>query len=153
MSQQRFGSVAAIVAFAIEREIEAVEGYSRLAALAETPGLRELLISLREEEAGHRRLLEGLTPADIDGLAPASAPDLRVIDFLAEEKPGAGMSLQDLLIFAAQKEKKAIELYVALGAMASSAAHKRLFEFLAGQERAHKLRLEAEYENHILPEN
>lgn len=153
MSEPRFQSVADIVAFAIEREIEAARGYGRMAAMARTPGLREFLGSLKAEEETHRRLLEGLTEESIRGLAPAFVPDLRIVDYLVEERPDADMSLQDLLILAAQKEKKAIDLYEHLARMAEASGQQRVFQFLAGQERAHKLKIEAEYEKHVLQEN
>ena len=153
MSERTFLSIAEIIAFAVEREIEAAETYGRMAGMAKTPGLRELLIVLRQEEEGHRRLLEELTAERIAGLAPSFVPDLRVSDYLVEGTPGGDMSLQDLLIFAAKKENKSIELYTALAHRAAASGQARLFEFLAGQERAHKLKLEAEYEKRVLPEN
>jgi rubrerythrin len=153
MSERTFRSIAEIIAFAVEREIEAADGYGRMAGLARTPGLRELLLFLRQEEESHRRLLEGMTADEIDRLSPAYVPDLRIGDYLVEEKLGGDMSLQDLLIFAAQKEKRAIDLYTTLARLTAASGHARLFEFLAGQERAHKLKLEAEYEKHVLPEN
>ncbi len=153
MPHRRFGSVADIIVFAIEREKEAADGYGRMADLARTPGLREFLLFLRQEEESHRRLLEGLTKEELDGLAPAFVPDLRLIDYLAEENLADEMSLQELLIFAAQKERKAAELYDTLARMAEASSHHRVFEFLAGQERAHKLKIEAEYEKSFLQEN
>ena len=153
MSERAFQSIAEIIAFAVDREIDAAETYGRMADIAKTPGLRELLIVLRQEEEGHRRLLEELTAERIAGLAPSFVPDLRVSDYLVEETPGGDMSLQDLLIFAAKKEHKSVELYTALARGAAASGQARLFEFLAGQERAHKLKLEAEYEKHILQEN
>ncbi|MBE3110614.1 MAG: ferritin family protein [Acidobacteria bacterium] len=153
MPHRRFRSVADIIAFAVEREKEAADGYGRMAGLARTPGLREFLLFLRQEEEAHRRLLEGLTEEELDGLVPAFVPDLRLIDYLVEEKLTDDMSLQELLIFAAQKEKKAAELYDTLARMAEASGHHRVFEFLAGQERAHKLKIEAEYEKNVLQEN
>ncbi|OGD15240.1 MAG: hypothetical protein A2V76_05435 [Candidatus Aminicenantes bacterium RBG_16_63_14] len=153
MSLNHFRSVADIISFAIGREIEAAEGYARMAGLAKTPGLREFLLFLRAEEESHRRLLEELTEEQLAGLQPSFVPDLRISDFLVEEKLVGDMSLQELLIFAAQKEKKAVELYRALARMAEASGQHKVFEFLAGQEQAHKLKLEAEYEKHILQEN
>lgn len=153
MSEPTFRSIAEIIAFAVEREKEAAEGYGRMAGLARTPGLREFLLFLRQEEESHRRLLEGMTAEEVDRLAPAYVPDLHIIDYLGGEKPSDDMSLQDLLVFAAQKEKKAVDLYTALARMTAASGHARLFEFLAGQERIHKLKLEAEYEKHVLQEN
>jgi rubrerythrin len=153
MPHRRFGSVADIIIFAIEREKEAADGYGRMAGLARTPGLREFLLFLRQEEEAHRRLLEEFTEEQLARLAPAFVPDLRLIDYIVEEKLTDDMSLQELLIFAAQKEKKAAELYDTLSRMAEASGHHRVFEFLAGQERAHKLKIEAEYEKTFLQEN
>ena len=36
---------------------------------------------------------------------------------------------------------------------ASEAAQKKLFEYLVGQEKAHKMRLEQEYEKYVLTED
>jgi len=153
MSQPRFSSAAEIIAFAIEREIEAAGGYARIAAAAGTPGLRELAEDLRFQEIEHRRLLEGLPVAEIQEIAAPSVPDLRLVDTLADEPFTPGMSLQDLLIFAAQKEARAAALYEALAALAGGSGRDRLFLFLAGQEREHKLKVETAYEAHVLPEN
>ena len=153
MTDRRFGSIADIVAFAIEREIAAAEGYAGMAGLATTPGLRELLDDLRRQEESHRRLLEGLTGEFIRDLAPALVPDLRIVDDLADEKPAGDMSIQELLIFAAKKESQAVALYESLALLARPSGHERVFQFLAGQEREHKLKIEAEYEKQILQEN
>ena len=153
MSQPRFSSAAEIVAFAVEREIEAAEGYARIAAAAATPGLRELAEDLRLQEIEHRRLLEGL-PAEGPGeIGAPPVPDLRLVDALADEPFIPGMSIQDLLVLAAKKEARAAALYEALAALPGAAGHDRLFLFLAGQEREHKLRLETAYEAHFLAEN
>jgi len=153
MSERKSRTIAEIIAFAIEREKEAAESYGRMAELAVTPGLRELLVFLRGEEEGHRRLLEGLTAEQIRRFAPARVPDLVITDYLVTETLGRDMSIQDLLVFAAQKEKRAADLYAELARLVSGSEPARLFEFLAGQERAHKLKLEAEYEKRVLTEN
>jgi rubrerythrin len=153
MSERTFRTVAEIIEFAIAREKEAAEAYGRMADGAVAPGLRELLLFLRGEEESHQRLLEGLTADQIGRFTPALVPDLVITDYLVEETLGRDMSLQDLLVFAAQKEKRAVDLYTMLARMASASGQARLFEFLAGQERAHKLKLEAAYEKHVMPEN
>jgi rubrerythrin len=153
MPPHAFESVADIIAFAIEREKEAAEGYGRMAGLAATPGLKEMLLSLRGEEESHRELLEGLTDAQIAELSPGFTPDLGIVDLTVEEPLAPDMTLQDLLLFAARKEKKAVELYEKLAGMAGSDAQRGVFEFLAGQERTHKLKIEAEYEKFVMPEN
>jgi rubrerythrin len=153
MPENRFRSAADVIAFAIRREIEAAESYARLAGLAKTPGLRELCLFLRGQEEAHRRLLEGLTADDMRRLEPAVTADLGLVDALADEPLADDMSIQELLIFAARKEKSAVELYDLLSRSTDGPGLRDLFRFLAGQEREHKLKLEAEYERLVLQEN
>jgi len=153
MPESRSRSAAEAVAFAIGREIEAAGSYARLAGLARTPGVRELCLFLREQEEEHRRLLEGLTEDDLGRLEPAFTADLGIVDALADEKLAEDMTVQDLLIFAARKEKRAADLYESLARSADGPKLRDLFRFLAGQEREHKLKLEAEYEKLLLQEN
>jgi rubrerythrin len=142
-----------IIAFAIAREEDAAAGYGALMDAAETPGLKALFRSLREHEREHKRLLEGLDPAGAGSLEPDVIEDLGLTDRLQSEPPNPGMSFQDALIFAARKEDRAARLYAGLAKGAARADHRSLFELLAGQERAHKRALEAEYEKRVLPEN
>ena len=153
MRDKRFKNVGDILAFAIRREIEAADGYGRMAVMAKTPGLRELLLEMKGEEENHRRLLEGLTAAGLASAVPDSAPDLGLSDALEDVPLEPDMNFQDLLIFAARKEKAAVELYEALGRRRGLEAHRNVFEFLAGQERTHKLKLETEYEKRVLTED
>lgn len=153
MADRRFDSVADIIAFAIRREIEAAEGYAQIAAKATIPGLRELADDFRRQEEAHRRLLEGLTTETLRDLGTSFVPDLHVVDSLAEEKPSGDMSIQDMLIFAAKKEARAVALYESLARLAGASGHQKMFLFLAGQEREHKLKIEAEYEDQVLQEN
>ena len=153
MTDRSFGSINGIIAFAVRREIEAAEGYARLAAEAATPALRALAEELRRQEESHRRLLEGLSGETLRELGAAYVPDLHIVDALADETPAADMSVQDMLIFAAKKEAQAVALYESLARLAGGSDHRKLFAFLAGQEREHKLRLELEYEDRILREN
>jgi rubrerythrin len=153
MADRRFDSIADIIAFAIQKEIEAAEGYTRIAILATTPGLRELAEELCRQEESHRRLLEELTAEKLRDLQMSFAPDLHVVDSLADERLAADMSLQDMLIFAAKKEARAVALYESLARLARASGQERVFLFLAGQEREHKLKIEAEYEKQVLQEN
>ena len=76
--------------------------------------------------------------------------DLKISDYLVEEPPSPDMNFQDLLILAAKKEQKAVDLYSDLERKVSKKELKKLFEFLIQQEKSHKLKLEEEYEKHVL---
>ena len=142
-----------IIAFAIAREEDAAAGYADMMAGAETPGLKELFRELRDEEREHKRLLEGLDPVAAGSLEPTAIEDLKITDGLKAEPPHPDMSFQDALIFAARKEEKAARLYAGLAAAAGRDEDRKLFEFLAGREKLHKLKLETEYDKHVLTED
>jgi len=153
MTEMRFDSVADIIAFAIRREIDAAEGYARIGAVAKTPGLRELADELRRQEESHRRLLEELPAGTLRELGTAFVPDFHIVDNLPDEKLSGDMSIQEMLIFSAKKEAQAVALYESLARLDGDPGHERTFRILAGQEREHKLKLEAEYERQVLQEN
>lgn len=151
-SASRSMSFEDIIAFAVAREEEAAAGYSGMMATTETPGLKELFRELRDEEKEHKKLLEGLDPAGAASLDPEEVGDLGITDGLRAEPPHPDMSFQDALIFAARKEDQAIRLYSGLAGRARRAGDRKLFEFLAGREKIHKLKLETEYEKRVLTE-
>jgi rubrerythrin len=142
-----------ILRFAISREEEAIAAYGTLSEFAKSPGLKDLLLELQVEEMKHKSLLEGITDEKILSFKIKEVPDLKISDYLTEETPSEDMTFQDLLIFAAKKEQEAVELYSNLEENAEDDDLKKLFQFLVQQEKAHKLKLEKEYEEHVLEED
>ena len=139
-----------IIEFAIRNEEKAIHSYGGLAEISRTPGLKKLLLELQEEEKNHKKLLQEITEEQIESLEIKEVIDLKISDYLVEEPPGADMSFQDLLILAAKKEQKAVELYSDMERKVENKELKKLFEFLLQQEKSHKLKLEDEYEKHVL---
>lgn len=142
-----------IIEFAISREEAAIEAYEDMSEKAETPGLRELLSELQNEERNHKKLLEDITEEQISSFKTEEVIDLKISDFLTEEPPSESMTFQDLLILAAKKEQQAVDLYTKLGEDSDSEELKKLFDFLITQEKNHKLKLETEYEKHVLEDD
>jgi rubrerythrin len=136
--------------FAIEREEDAIKAYGDIAAIANTPGLKKLLLDLQGEERNHKKLLQNITEEKIEALEIKEVTDLKISDYLLEEPPSADMNFQDLLILAAKKEQKAVDLYSDLERKVGKKDLKKLFQFLVQQEKSHKLKLEEEYEKHVL---
>jgi rubrerythrin len=151
--RMEFSTFDDVIQFAIKRETEAAQGYSRLRKIAQEESAKKLLQDLEGEEKKHKRILQGLTKAKVDVSASKDIQDLKISDYLIEEPLGPEMNFQDLLIFAAKKEKKAVELYQDLAKITEKKEQKKLFEFLAKQEKTHKLRLELEYEKRVLWED
>jgi rubrerythrin len=149
----KFGNLKAVMDFAIQREEEAARNYGKLCRIAKDEAAKKLLADLQHEEKNHKRILQGLTKAKVRPSATQDVKDLMISDYLVEEPLTPEMNFQDLLIFAAKKEKKAVDLYSDLAKKSLTKEQKALFEFLAKQEKAHKLRLELEYEKHVLWED
>ncbi len=145
-----FSDFDSVIQFAIEREEEAINRYGELQKKAKTPGLKELLSDLQSEEMNHKRLLQGLDRKILETGSIPRVDDMKISDYLVEEPLEEDMKFQDILIFAAKKEQKAVELYSDLAERAKSEEIKRLFQFLVAQEKSHKLRLESEYETRVL---
>ena len=145
-----FSSFKDVIEFAIEREEEAYQGYGDMSEKAEVPGIKELLLELQAEEKKHKELLQNITSVIIDRLDSKKTLDLKISDYLVEEPATPDMTFQDLLIFAAKKEQKAVELYSRMIEESDEEEMKKLFEFLVEQEKAHKYKLEVKYEEMIL---
>jgi rubrerythrin len=149
----KFSTFDDVIQFAIKREEEAAKGYVKLRKIAREESAKKLLQDLEEEEKNHRKILQGLTKAKMEASATKDVKDLKISDYLVEESLSPEMNFQDLLIFAAKKEKKAAELYQDLAKKSKKKEQKKLFEFLVKQEKSHKLRLELEYEKYVLWED
>jgi len=145
----QFTNFQDILDFAIQREEEAIQGYGKMREIAKTPGIEKLLAELQDEERKHKDLLLNV---DLDKIESGTqdVTDLKISDYLVEEPLSAEMTFQDLLIFAAKKEQKAVELYTKMGQKVGSEELKKLFNFLIQQEKTHKLKLEEEYEKHVM---
>jgi len=150
---ETFGSVDAVLDFAIEREQEAVDFYTDLAGQTEIASLKKTLQAFAGVERGHKEKLQQakLDPAVVDG--DRLVVDLKIGDYLVAAEPGPIMSFQDALVLAMQREKAAMDLYAGLAGIVGDAGLRDLFEKLAAEEAHHKFSFEAAYENHFLSEN
>jgi len=142
-----------ILRFAIEREEDAIRAYGDLAQGAVDPVVRALLLELQAEEKDHKRLLQNIVDGKAEALDIPHVEDLKLSDYLIEEPLDPVSGFQDLLIHAAKKEALAAELYARLRDATSDPELRRLLAFLIQQEKAHKLKLEQEYEKQILQED
>lgn len=153
MSEKTFAGLDEVLTFAIEREEQAAELYATLREKATGQALQTLAEELRLEEIQHKRILLELKTAGRAPGAPGLVADLGVSDYTVDEPLRPDMTVPELLLFAAKKEQQAAGLYEGLAGRATSGSERRTFEFLAAQEKTHKLRLESEYEANVLTEN
>jgi len=147
MSQTKFKE---IIDFAINREEDAIAGYAQMVVIAKSAALKELLEDLKKEEEKHKELLQGISRDKIESLeTEADVADLKISDYLVEEPMKPEMTFRELLVYAAKKEQKAVELYTDLKKTAKYEELEKLFDFLIEQEKSHKLKVETEYERHV----
>jgi rubrerythrin len=148
-----FSSFEKIVEFAIDREEDAIQAYGAMSGKAKVPGLKNLLLELQSEEQNHKKLLEDLNKKELQDLQIKDVLDLKISDYLVEEPLSDNVTFQDLLIFAAKKEQKAVELYTVMRDRLDRPEFIKLFDYLIEQEKNHKLKLETEYDDSVYQED
>jgi rubrerythrin len=150
---ESFQSVDGVLDFAIEREQEAFDFYTDLAAKVKRPDMKDLFKQFAREEKGHKAKLEGVKKGKQLLPAERKVLDLQMSDYLVAEEPSPQMTYQEALILAMKKEKVSFKLYTDLAANAPSDDLKNTFSSLAQEEAKHKLRFETEYDSEVMGEN
>jgi rubrerythrin len=149
-----FDSVDAALDFAIENEQGASDFYTDLASKMDKPQISQVFEGFAAEERGHKAKLEAVKAGNKKAkLSKAKVLDLKIGDYLVEEKPSASMDYQSALILAMKQEKAAFRLYTDLAASTEDAEVRDLFLGLAQEEAKHKLRFEIDYDEQMLREN
>jgi len=149
----QFNSVDDLLGFAIREEEEAAVFYSSLASKMEKPYMKKVFEDFAKEEMGHKAKLLGVREGKYLAPSEKKIMDLRIGDFLVNEKPSEKMDYQDALILAMKKEKAAFQLYSALAESTDNEDVRKTMVALAQEEARHKLRFEVEYDEKFLSEN
>ncbi len=142
-----------ILDFAIEEEQKAVDFYSELAGQASSDDMRLVFEEFAQEEVRHKTKLMEVKETGMTNMPPENVADLKIADYTVNVKPTPGMSYQEALVVAMNKEKAAFRLYTSLSQRADDPVLKELFAALAQEESKHKLRFEVEYDEYVLREN
>ena len=151
--EKRMNDRESILALAVEREEEAARVYGLMKDQAASPTLKSLLEELVKQEIHHKEKLLSLSAEDVFASAENVPAAAGMTDALDEEPFRPGMTLQELMIFAARKERQAADFYEAMAAGARNPEIRGIFTFLRDQELQHKKILEDEYDKHFLAEN
>jgi rubrerythrin len=153
-------SIAEAIGFAIRREQEAQEIYLHYARSTDRTGFRQLLLSMVDMEKEHERKLSELVgKAALDqafrpeSFLPESAGPIRLSDYLVDVPFSADMEYGDFLLLVIKKEERAEKLYQKLLSMAADEPTRRLFSWLADEERRHKAWAQDRYDQDILKDN
>ena len=148
-----FGSVDEILDFAIGKEEEAAQLYTRLGRQTKKSWMRQVFEEFAGEERGHKAKLEAIKQGKQLLPAAEKVMDLKIADYVVDAEPTADMDYQDALLVAMQKEKAAFNLYTNLAGQVTNQDQKETFLSLAGEEAKHKLRFEREYDDVVLKED
>jgi len=146
-----FQSVEEIIAFAIDKEREAVAFYEDAAGQETYSGAKKTFEDFAKEERKHEALLEGL----LRGETPLTEykfkwiPDIKRSNYIEEMTYEKGMSYPDILRLAMKREEKALRLYNDLARNADKEEIIKIFKMLCQEEAKHKLALETLYDDHM----
>ncbi len=140
-----FGSVNEVLDYAIARELEAHQLYTKLARSVQKPEMRKVLEGFAAEELEHKAKLEAVK-AGKAAIGDEEVGCLGIADKLRDVKPRENMTYREILAFAMKKEKISYTLYSNLASAAQTRQLRNTFLKLAQEEAGHKLRFEIEYD-------
>ena len=142
-----------LIATAAAKETAAHDLYARTAEASDDPAVKALLTELARDEARHREMLEGLEAGRLGTFAPETPRDLGIAEYMEERHLSPEAGLQEVMIYAMQREQEARDFYAGIAAAGGEPAAAALFGKLAAMEAGHKARLEELYEAMFLRDN
>lgn len=140
-----------IITFAISNEIEAYDFYKGVADKTKDAGLKKIFAELAEEEAKHRKFLEGFTSGKVQ-MQFDETKDYKVAQSIEKPKLSLSMKPVDAIALAVKNEEEAMEMYTEMANCSTDAEQKKMFQSLATMERGHKVKLEDTFTNMAFPE-
>lgn len=147
---EKFDSIEAVIQRAIQLEVEAETLYANAAATVKNDAVSQRLREMAAQEHSHKVKLEDVLAGNVRWAIRRSkaepVTDLRLSDHLVGGSLDPNADYQDVLLFAAHREKTAHEFYKAMSGMVGDKLTQNLFEMLADEELRHKYVLEKTYE-------
>jgi rubrerythrin len=147
-------TLQSVLEIAIKKEIEAQELYLDLSKkVIEQPAIN-MFLGLSEVEKKHESMLRDYAGGKLQegALKGDDVIDYKIAEKLEQPPIEPDMSLADVLLLAANREKASNEFYVALAAVHPPGEIKKLLEELASQELEHKHRIEDLYTQVAFPQ-
>ena len=149
----KFDSVEKILDYAIQKEQDAADFYSDLAANMEHENMKHVFLSFSAEEQGHKTKLLAVKEGKKMMPSAQKVQDLKIGDNLVDVALTPGLDYQDALIVAMKAEKAAFKLYNDLAEATDDENLRSVFLSLAQEEAKHKLRFEIEYDDRVFQDN
>jgi len=140
-----------IIKFAIANEIEAYEFYKGVSDKVKDAGLKKIFAELADEEAKHRKFLEGLASGKTKIFFDESK-DYKISQTIEKPRLSLSMKPADAIALAVKEEEEAMDMYTEIAGCSTDAEQKKMFQSLATMERGHKVKLEETFTNMAFPE-
>ena len=144
-----FGSVEEIIAYAIEKEEEAVAFYTELSQNETFSGAKDAFKDFAEQEKKHAALLRDFE-SNKEKIAQYKyewIPDMKRSNYMVDIEYEKGMYFPDILRLAMKREQKALELYNELAGKVEDDDFINMFKILSQEEAKHKRILETIYDD------
>ncbi len=147
-------TVQSVLEKAVEKEIEAQHLYQNLSQQMTDATARDAFLQLSREEKGHEELLRKYLRGDIGAgdLKKDSVLDYKIADYLDQPEITPDMTLEDIFLLAANREKASHDFYTELAVVHPAGGVKELLEQLASQELEHKRKVEFLYTEVAFPQ-
>jgi rubrerythrin len=140
-----------IITFAISNEIEAYEFYKGVSDKTKDANLKRTFAELADEEAKHRKFLEGYTSGKAQ-MHFDESKDYKVSQTIEKPKLSLSMKPADAIALAVKNEEEAMDMYTKMAGCSTDAEQKKMFQSLATMEQGHKVKLEDTFTNMAFPE-
>ena len=148
-----FESLAAVLDFAIEKEMEAAAFYTHISQEEAFSGTAKMFEEFAQEERKHGQLLEDFKAkgiaASIKDYQFKWIADIKRSNYVVDLEYRRGMGYSDILMLAMKREEKALQLYNDFLDKADSEESRTLFKVLCQEEAKHKLALESMYDDYM----
>ncbi len=148
-----FENLAAILDFAIQKELEAAEFYTNISKEEAFSGAGKMFEEFAREERKHQQMLEdfktrGLS-ASMEDYKFKWITDIKRSNYVVDLDYSPGMAYNEILMLAMKREEKALQLYNDFLEKSDSEAGRTLFKVLCQEEAKHKLALETMYDDYM----
>ncbi|MCL2760104.1 MAG: ferritin family protein [Desulfuromonadales bacterium] len=148
----KFVTLEEVIKFAVEREDDAYKLYKHAAEITTSISARKMFEELATEEAGHKVVFSKFNAEKAAEYKKIQLTDMKISQYLVNVPFKPNMTYQEILIFAMKAEEAAYKLYEAAAAEVEDPKLKNVLLVFADVEKAHKLKIENLYDEHVLTE-
>jgi rubrerythrin len=138
-----------ILDMAIQIKTDAYEFYSTAAKIVKDPSAKELLNGFADIELNHREKFEkfDLNEVEKEHHTVQETHDFHLDQYLLGKEITPDSTVQDIMVHVMKREQKVYAFYDNMLKIATSIPVRNLFEELAAEELAHKVKVETEYDD------